>query len=43
MEQQMNLSALNMVAEIELVHKNKVEPSERPMVKFLKECYQLLL
>lgn len=43
MEQLMNLSALNMVAEVELVYKNKVKPSERPLVKSAKECYQLLL
>ncbi len=43
MEQLMNLSVLNMVAEVELVYKNKVKPSERPMVKSSKECYELLL
>ena len=43
MEQLMNLSALNMVSEVELVYKNKVKPSERPLVKSAKECYQLLL
>ena len=43
MEQQMSLSALNMVSEVELVYKNKVKPSERPLVKSGKECYQLLL
>lgn len=42
MEQQMNLFALNMVAEIELVYKTKVKPSERPLVKFAKDCYELL-
>jgi len=42
MEQQMNLSALNTVAEIELVYKSKVKPSERPLVKSAKECYELL-
>ena len=42
MEQLMNLSALNMVSEIELVYKNKVKPSKRPSVKSAKECYELL-
>lgn len=43
MEQLMNLSALNMVSKVELVYKNKVKPSERPLVKSAKECYHLLL
>ena len=43
MEQLMNLSELNMVSEVELVYKNKVKPSERPLAKSAKECYQLLL
>jgi DNA repair protein RadC len=43
MEQLMNLSVLNIVAEVELVYKNKVKPSERPMVKSSKEGYELLL
>ena len=43
MEQLMKLSELNMVSEVELVYKNKVKPSERPLVKSGKECYQLLL
>ncbi len=43
MEQLMNLSALNNVSEVELIYKNKVKPSERPLVKSAKECYQLLL
>jgi len=42
MEQQRNLFALNMVAEVELVYKTKVKPSERPLVKSAKECYELL-
>ncbi|HUZ58369.1 MAG TPA: JAB domain-containing protein [Hanamia sp.] len=42
MEQQMNLFSLNMVAEVELVYKSKVKPSERPLVKSAKECYELL-
>lgn len=42
MEQLMNLSVLNMVAEVELVYKNKVKPSERPIVKSSKDCYDLL-
>ena len=42
MEQLMNLSELNMVSEVELVYKNKVKPSERPLVKSAKNvinCY----
>jgi hypothetical protein len=42
MEQLMNLSALNMVSEVELIYKNKVKLSERPLVKSAKECYELL-
>jgi DNA repair protein RadC len=42
MEQLMNLSELNMVSEVELVYKNKIKPSERPLVKSAKECYELL-
>jgi DNA repair protein RadC len=42
MEQQMSLFALNMVAEVELVYKTKVKPSERPLVKSSKDCYELL-
>lgn len=42
MEQQMSLFALNMVAEVELVYKTKVKPSERPLVKSAKDCYELL-
>lgn len=42
MEQQMNVFALNMVAEVELVYKTKVKPSERPLVKSAKDCYELL-
>ena len=33
MDQLMNLSALNIVSEIELVYKNKVNPSERAFGK----------
>ena len=39
MEQQMSLSALNMVTEVELVYKNKVKPSEIP---FGKICQRML-
>jgi len=42
MEQLMNLSELNNVSEVELIYKNKVKPSERPVVKSSKECYELL-
>jgi DNA repair protein RadC len=43
MEKVMNLSVLNIVAEVELVYKSKVKPSERPLIKSSKECYDLLL
>lgn len=43
MEKAMNLSVLNAVAEIELVYKSKVKPSERPQLKSSKESYHLLL
>ena len=43
MENVMNLSVLNTVAEVELIYKSKVKPSERPQVKTSKDCYQLLL
>jgi DNA repair protein RadC len=42
MEQQMSLFALKMVAEVELVYKTKVKPSERPLVKTAKDCYEIL-
>jgi DNA repair protein RadC len=43
MEQLMNFDVLNTVAEIELVYKSKVKPSERPRITSTKEAYQLLL
>ena len=43
MEQQMNVSVLNTMAEIELVYKSKVKPSERPRITSTKETYQILL
>ncbi len=43
MEQLINLSVLNTVAEIELVYKSKVKPSERPIIKSSKDSYDLLL
>lgn len=43
MENVMNLSVLNTVAEVELIYKSKVKPSERPQVKTSRDCYQLLL
>jgi DNA repair protein RadC len=38
----MSLFALKMVAEVELVYKTKVKPSERPLVKTAKDCYEIL-
>ena len=43
MEQLMNVSVLNTAAEIELVYKSKVKPSERPRITSTKEAYQILL
>jgi DNA repair protein RadC len=43
MEQPMNLDVLNTVAEIELVYRSKVKPSERPRITSTKEAYQILL
>jgi DNA repair protein RadC len=43
MEQAMNVSALTTVAEVELIYKSKVRPSDRPLVTSSKSCYQLLL
>jgi DNA repair protein RadC len=43
MEQLMNVSALTTVAEIELVYKSKVRPSERPLINSSRNCYELLL
>ena len=38
----MNLSALKMVSEVELIYKRKVKPYERTLIKSAKECYELL-
>ena len=43
MEQLLNLTALTTVAEVELIYKSKVKPSERPLVNSSSKCYQLLL
>ena len=43
MRQTSQVSSNNMVAEIELVYRSTVKPSERPQVKTSKECYDLLL
>ncbi len=43
MEKTMNLAALTTVAELELIYKTKVKPSERPLVTSSKNCYSLLL
>jgi DNA repair protein RadC len=43
MEQLMNVSALITVAEVELIYKSRVKPSERPLVNSSSKCYQLLL
>jgi DNA repair protein RadC len=43
MEQLLNLDALITVAEVELIYKSRVKPSERPLVNSSSKCYQLLL
>ena len=42
MESVNNLSLLNIVAEVELVYKTTVKPSQRPQLKTSKDCYELL-
>jgi DNA repair protein RadC len=43
MEQLLNLAALTTVAEVELIYKSRVKPSDRPLVTSSSKCYQLLL
>lgn len=43
MEQLLNLTALTTVAEVELIYKSKVKPSDRPLANSSKNCYNLLL
>lgn len=43
MEQLLNAEALKTVAEVELIYKSKVKPSERPLANSSSKCYQLLL
>jgi DNA repair protein RadC len=43
MEQLLNLSVLTTVAEVELIYKSRVKPSERPLANSSSKCYQLLL
>ena len=43
MEQQTNQPEWSKVAEVELVYKSKVKPSQRPLIKSSKECYDILL
>lgn len=40
MEQLVNVST---VAEVELIYKSRVKPSERPQIKSSKDCYQLIM
>ena len=42
MESVKDLSLLNKVAEVQLVYKTKVKPSERPQIKTSKDCYEVL-
>jgi DNA repair protein RadC len=43
MEKTMDLAALTTVAEVELIYKTKVRPSDRPLISSSKNCYNLLL
>jgi DNA repair protein RadC len=43
MESAMNLSGLSVVAEVELIYKNKVKPSQRPHVSKSKDAYDCFL
>ena len=42
MENVQNLSLLNTVAEVELIYKTTVKPSQRPQLKTSQDCYELL-
>ena len=42
MENVQNLSLLNTVAEIELIYKTTVKPSQRPQLKTSQDCYEVL-
>ena len=42
MENVQNLSLLNTVAEVELIYKTTVKPSQRPQLKTSNDCYQIL-
>lgn len=42
MENVQDLSLLNTVAEVELIYKTTVKPSQRPQLKTSNDCYQLL-
>ena len=43
MESTMNLSELSIVAEVELVYRNKVRPSDRPKVSRSKDAYDCFM
>ena len=43
MVQQMNLLALNIVSEVELIYKNKVKPSERPFGKICEAMLSIII
>ena len=42
MESVKDLSVLNTVAEVQLIYKSKVKPSERPQIRSSKDCYEIL-
>ena len=43
MEQTIVQPEWSKVAEVELVYKTKVKPSERPLIRTSKDCYEILL
>ena len=42
MESVKDLSVVNTVAEVQLIYKSKVKPSERPQIRSSKDCYEIL-
>ena len=41
MENVQDLSLLNTIAEVELIYKTTVKPSQRPQLKTSQDCYEL--
>ena len=42
MESVKDLSVLNTMAEVQLIYKSKVKPSERQQIRSSKDCYEIL-